>query len=257
MSTAKDLIREELNKEFLQICKEWENSHHYNSILYDTFKARSLEIMELSNHIKVVRETSSGYGEDAFRYLWLHLVNQMPDKFNFLEIGVYKGSVLSLIELLADIFGMSKEIYGVSPLDNSGDKYSNYLEQDYSAAINQLYSDLQLDISDTKIIKGYSTDPLIKHKIINMELFDMIYIDGSHDYEDVLSDIELAHKCLKIQGLLVLDDASSRINLGPSPEFYGHEDVARAIDDVLINDQNYVHLFALGHNRVFKKVSNA
>lgn len=256
MSTVKDLIREELNKEFLKVCNEWENSHQYNSMLYDTFKARSLDIVELANHIKVVRETSSGYGEDAFRYLWLHLVNQMPNEFNFLEIGVYKGSVLSLVELVADIFGMSKGIYGVSPLDNSGDKYSSYLEQDYYAAIKQLYSDLKLNISDTQIIKGYSTDPLIKDKIINMELFDMIYIDGSHDYEDVVSDIRLANKCLKTQGLLVLDDASSRINLGPSPEFHGHEDVARAIDDILINDQNYVHLFALGHNRVFRKVSN-
>ena len=82
----------------------------------------------------------------------------------------------------------------------------------------------------------------------------MIYIDGSHDYEDVVSDIELAHKCLKRQGLLILDDASSRINLGPSPEFDGHEDVARAIDDILINNNQYQHLIALGHNRVFKKL---
>ena len=254
MSTVKDLIREELSKEFSEVCNKWENSEHYNSMIYDMFKVRSLEIKELANHINIVRETSSGYGEDAFRYLWLHLVNQMPDTFSFLEIGIYKGSVLSLVELIASIFKMNKTIYGVSPLDSSGDKYSNYLDQDYFAAINKLYFDLQLDISDTKIIKGYSTDPLIKDEIINLELFDMIYIDGSHDYEDVVSDIELAHKCLKRQGLLILDDASSRINLGPSPEFHGHEDVARAIDDILINNNQYQHLIALGHNRVFKKL---
>ena len=111
MSTVKDLIREELSKEFSEVCNKWENSEHYNSMIYDMFKVRSLEIKELANHINIVRETSSGYGEDAFRYLWLHLVNQMPDTFSFLEIGVYKGSVLSLVELIASIFKMNKTIY--------------------------------------------------------------------------------------------------------------------------------------------------
>jgi hypothetical protein len=34
----------------------------------------------------------------------------------------------------------------------------------------------------------------------------------------------------------------------------GHEDVARAIDDSSILSTKYKHLFACGHNRIWKKI---
>lgn len=37
--------------------------------------------------------------------------------------------------------------------------------------------------------------------------FDIIFIDGSHEYESVLMDITLFWKILKKGGIMILDDA--------------------------------------------------
>jgi hypothetical protein len=254
MYTVKDISRKELSLEFQQYCEQWTNSGEYNSMVYDIFENKSLDIKELKKHINVVSDTKSGYGEEAFRYLWLSLVNEMPDNFKFLEIGVYKGSVLSLVEIITQCMAIPKKIYGVSPLNASGDQYSSYENDDYMVAIKSLFKNLEVSMDDTELIVGYSTDLTIKNQLKSMEKFDLIYIDGSHDYIDVVSDIDLANECLRPGGFLVLDDASSRINLGASPKFWGHEDVAQAIDDKLVDNVDYKHLMALGHNRVFKKI---
>lgn len=41
---------------------------------------------------------------------------------------------------------------------------------------------------------------------INMNKFDFIYVDGSHDYKSVLNDSINSFKCLRKNGLLILDD---------------------------------------------------
>ena len=82
--------------------------------------------------------------------------------------------------------------------------------------------------------------------------FDMIYIDGSHNYEDVVIDILFCDELLKQNGLLVMDDASSDLSLGKSSVFRGHADVALAIKNSL-DTTKYKHLFACGHNRVWLK----
>jgi predicted O-methyltransferase YrrM len=159
-----------------------------------------------------------------------------------------------LVEVISKCLGIPKKIYGISPLNTSGDKYSSYEDDDYMTAIRQLFNNLEASMDDTELIVGYSTDATIKDRLKSMDKFDLIYIDGSHDYIDVVSDIDLANECLRPGGFLVLDDASSRINLGTSPKFWGHEDVAQAIEDKLVDNAEYKHLMALGHNRVFKKI---
>ncbi len=53
-----------------------------------------------------------------------------------------------------------------------------------------------------------------------------------------------------------MDDASSLLSLSKNhPGFPGHEDVALAIRDDLDKRSNYKHLFACGHNRVWKKLN--
>ena len=56
---------------------------------------------------------------------------------------------------------------------------------------------------------------------------------------------------LKKGGYLVLDDASLFLE-NPFGRFLGHEDVCRAIKDTLDARTDLTHLFAVGHNRVWK-----
>ena len=206
------------------------------------------------NHRKYVEINNWGFGEIPFHYLWLLLINQMPSSFRFLEIGIYKSSIMSLVKLCSDKLKKTSTIYGISPLDSTGDKYLLQYEQcDYHRCIAQIFADHQLDISTTTILKGRSTDPIIKESIIEEHPFDMVYIDGSHNYEDVVSDIELTDKLLTPNGYLIMDDASSYLNLGKLSIFKGHVDVSDAIKNKLDNNKSYVHLLACGHNRVWRK----
>ena len=142
----------------------------------------------------------------------------------------------------------------MTPLNSIGDKYSNYVNDDYRNSISFLFSLLNLNENNTNIIKGLSTNEEVKQELLNMEKFDIIYIDGGHDYETVVSDIELCDKILKTNGLLIMDDASSFLNFSNHPGFLGHKDVGLAIKDSLDNNDNYKHLFACGHNRVWRKI---
>jgi hypothetical protein len=196
---------------------------------------------------------TEGFGEIPFFWNWFLLVNKMPNNFKFLEIGVYKGKVLAFIQFLSNLLNKNVQIYGVTPLDNIGDKYSVYDNEDYLQAIKNTFSISNLSFNNTKIIRGFSQDNEIIEKVKQNEMFDIIFIDGCHDYEIVCLDIENYSKMLKIGGYLVLDDASSLLE-DAYGEFIGHYDVGKAINDVLSNYNNFLHLYAVGHNRVWKKI---
>ena len=52
------------------------------------------------------------------------------------------------------------------------------------------------------IIKNKSSDFFLN----NVKEFDLIFIDGSHEYEDVKNDAEAALKVAKNKGIIIFDD---------------------------------------------------
>lgn len=243
----------QLTADFNRWVEDWTNTKEVNDKIYYEFQNKTLQLDFLKAHVEYINKNSMGFGEIPFRYMWLLLMNELPDNFKFLEIGVYKGSVLALVQLCANQLNKKGTIYGVTPLSQAGDKYLPvYDNADYLNCIGSVYKNLNLNIDNTIIINGLSTNPEIKATVKEESPFDMIYIDGSHDYKDVVSDILLCDELLKPNGLLVMDDASSDLALGIAAQFHGHADVAAAIRDTL-DTTKYTHLFACGHNRVWKK----
>jgi hypothetical protein len=220
-------------------------------IIYDCFKNNAVNYE--NGLLRTHYEKTDGFGELAFYWNWLLLVKSMPDHFKFLEIGVYKGRVLSVIQLLSNIFNKSAQIYGVTPLENLGDKYSNYDKADYLACIQKSFTALDLTFENTTIINGLSQHGHIVAEAREQAEYDIVFIDGCHDYEIVCLDIKNYSPMLKVGGYLVLDDASSLLK-GAYGQFLGHQDVARAIQSVLDNDDRYAHVYAVGHNRMWKKM---
>lgn len=47
----------------------------------------------------------------------------------------------------------------------------------------------------------------------NTTTYDLIYVDGSHDYEDVKNDLNEAWKVLNPGGMMLVDDYTHRFNL--------------------------------------------
>jgi hypothetical protein len=209
----------------------------------------------LKEHRFYVEDNNLGFGERPFHVIWREIIKKQNTNFKFLEIGVYKGQVLSLVKLLSNFYEKNIEFYGVTPLDNSGDRYSNYENTDYKSLIQNLFNRFNLDFDLNKnLIIGDSNNELIKDLIRLKGLFDVVYIDGCHDYKCVVSDINLMKEITKVGSLIVFDDSSCNKDL-PNNFFKGHLEVCQAITDYLENDSDFVEEICVGHNRVFKRIT--
>lgn len=103
------------------------------------------------------------------------------------------------------------------------------------------------------LVKALSTDhEAVAH--IQSQSWDMIYIDGSHEFEIVLKDYRLCLENLRKGGILVLDDASLNTDYKPpSFSFAGHPGPSRVAREYA--DKEMEFLGAVGHNNVYKKKS--
>jgi hypothetical protein len=219
-----------------------------HEIIYKTFDTKLAEERALWTAF----DKGDGFGEHAFGWNWKLLVDVMPNEFKFLEIGVYKGRVMAFVDILARRSGKLAHIYGISPLTDSGDKYSKYDACDYAAAIEANFDKMGASLDSVNLYKGYSTSASIVQSASGSGPYDILFIDGCHDYEVVCSDIENYLSMLKNGGYLVMDDASLYLEK-PFGRFIGHDDVCRAIRDKLDEDKRMMHVLAVGHNRVWRK----
>lgn len=207
----------------------------------------------LRRHRDHIEQNKLGFGDRAFHWLWKLLVDAMPDPFRFLEIGVYKGQVLSLIGMLAMHTRKDAYVFGVTPLNEAGDQYTGYPSADYVAIIEELQAWSAVPLArQARLIQGFSTDDAIKARCRTLAPFDMVYIDGCHDFHAVASDLIVYGELLKPGGYLLMDDASTELHL-PAGIWPGHADVAEACRKVLAPDERFSEVCAVGHNRVWRK----
>ncbi len=136
-------------------------------------------------------------------------------------------------------------------MDSNGDSYSDYKNIDYKKDITLNFS--RLNLGTPVLHKGYSNDPQMQDVIKN-HTWDLIYIDGSHDYDIVKADIEICLASLKKNGLLVLDDSSLYLDyVQMEGTFKGHPGPSKACDE-LKQSGRCINLINVGHNRVFIKL---
>lgn len=209
----------------------------YNYVLPAAFK----------DHRKFFVESQRGFGEDSFHAMWDLIIREFQPS-TMLEIGVYRGQTLSLWSLIAHEYGMSIETWGVSPLTAAGDEVSKYIDVDYKLDIEKSFSLFELD--KPNLFKGLSQDKSAV-EFISSKTWDVIYVDGSHDYQDVVLDIELAKMVLSPGGILVLDDASKYVNYTPlSFAFEGHPGPSKAAQEIT-QSEDWKFIGSCGHNRIF------
>jgi hypothetical protein len=205
----------------------------------------------LKLHRKYFSKFSRGFGEEIFHLMWLDIFWKFkPTKI--LEIGVYRAQTLSLFSLLAEKVSISDdfEVHGLSPFDNSGDAVSNYISLDY---LQDCKKNLRFfKCKNYFLHKELSTSPDAV-RLIRDGNWDLVYIDGSHDYDIVTQDFANAFIGLKENGIIVLDDSSLYFEHElDSNRFWGHpgpSQVAREIAGAKMK-----HLSLVGHNNVFQKV---
>lgn len=132
---------------------------------------------------------------EIFNYF---LPKSINEKFNYLEIGCYEG--------LSSFYVLSKfKFVNAFFLDiwDEPNKNSKSLTNDFDK-VEKFFDENISEFNFTKI----KEDSVISMRKLyrNNISFDFIYIDGSHNGEDILSDAIEAFKILNKDGLIFFDD---------------------------------------------------
>lgn len=247
--------------EFHDLCARYTNDADFHGKVFDDFYQKVQGVDWLKAHRDWVETNQWGLGDRPFHWMWKIAVDVMPQTFKLLEIGCYRGQILSLIGLLAKHADKAATIYGVSPFKGTHDAINSYdAGLDYISDIRRIFHEFQVD-SDFVPIQGLSQNRQIIAAAREYAPFDIVYIDGAHEYDMVVLDIQNYAPMVASSGLLVVDDASNFLNMPPFSQDKGYNrcwpglpSVSQAVKDYLETREDFVHRFAVGHNRVFQRV---
>ena len=119
-------------------------------------------------------------------------------KFDYLEVGCYEG--LSSFYVLSEYKSVNAFFLDIWDMPNPNSKTLSHNFGLIEKAFDQNLSGF--DFKKMKNDSVISMRKLLKENVY----FDFIYIDGSHNGEDILSDAIEAFKILKVNGLIFFDD---------------------------------------------------
>lgn len=206
----------------------------------------------IREHRGYYSQNMRGFGEDALHAMWWTLLQEFKPG-SALEIGVYRGQVTSLLGLIAKLSGFICKVHGISPFSPAGDDVSVYLA-DLDYLQDTLASNQYFGLPNPSFLKAFSTDSKAI-EYIRSQQWDLIYIDGNHDYEVALADYEVCRDSLAEGGLLIMDDSSLYTDFRPPAfSFAGHPGPSRVVQENAMREMHF--LGGVGHNNVFIKRRN-
>ena len=227
----------------------WIDVPEYHNTIHDSFIQLVNNDELLKKHRDFVEKNAFGFGERSFGWLFKLVIDEMPEEFSFLEIGVFRGSSLSLVKLLADKYNKKVNRYGVSPMDTS----DGHWDSDYFHDVYHIHWSLGLD-TDYSIYHGLSTDKKIINKAKSTEPYNILYIDGGHTKEVVDSDLLHYPQMIKSGGYLMIDDCCNDMNQ-PWGFFQGIQPVTDAVLEWEKTDigKDFEFVFNVVHLKVYKR----
>jgi hypothetical protein len=255
------------------LVRDYRNTAECNDGVHRKFTATAAADPLLASHRLYVEQHKLGFGDAAFHAMWKLMLDAARVRFgkvDALEIGVFKGQVISLWALLAKTYRWPLRIHAVTPLEGqelrgprlwralkyrllprfreriqSGDFYP---DDDYEGIVRRLFAHFDVEFSDVRLLRGYSNSPAVL-SALQADRFHLIYIDGDHTYKGAASDIRLYAPKVVPGGWLVMDDAAFDL---PGTAFWkGYETVARACK--LLPGLGFTNVLNVGHNRIFEK----
>ena len=187
---------------------------------------------------KYFRKTSlkqKGHGETFLK----EVLNKKPK--SFLEIGVFHGvTARNVCELLYQIHGNDFKYVGLDLFEKSDENkfevipstdfknpfkkfYHQYIMRQDPYSIEAVSNLLKKFKNQVHLIKGNSNQVLKK---MDMSKIDFVFLDGGHQYNTVVNDLNSCMDVLKFNGSILCDD----YNLGSAPG------VKKAIDEFVKNN---------------------
>jgi len=165
-------------------------------------------------------------------YYWYKIINKNFKKFSYLEIGSWEGN--SALYILNNF-----ETYNVVCVD--------FWEKNKDLQPNTNFENFKLNMSEFENKYSFTRDTSDNFFIKNNEKFDIAYIDGSHEAEQVYRDINNAWTCLNVNGILICDDY-----------FYGNiyadsRNVPAEAINKFIKQNNNVKIICVNNSQIFLK----
>ncbi len=235
----------------------WKDEPEIHTQIFNTFFDKVQEDEELKKFRDFVEQHEFGYGDRPYYWMWNLIVRSLPENFRVTEIGIYMGQTISLISLLNKRYNKKGIVYAITPLEPADDKYSKHHDVDYYKKIQELYAFNKLNGTDLRIIKGLSNDKEIVSRTNEIAPFDCFYIDGSHNYEIVVSDIQNYTPMVKVGGLVVMDDACLDLNISDGlirHNWKGMQSVTQAVNNTIDKDERFKVIFTVGHNKIYRRI---
>jgi hypothetical protein len=255
-------------------CAVYENTAAMNEHVFAAFTRLTDSIPWLKAHRDWVERHEFGYGQRAFHYLWYLLLSSLRVRFrpvDMLEIGVYKGQIISLAALVAHELGFEVGITAVSPFSGNlaplpvwrvvanflfrpGWRHAYLLGNlhpigDYVADNRRMFEAFGLDFERVHAVRGLSTAPEIAAQLSDTR-FAVVFVDGDHSYEAARFDIENYAPLVRPDGFIIVDDGATF--LPGRGYFKGMKSVSRACR-VLEQSPHWDNVLNVGHDRVFRR----
>lgn len=211
---------------------------------------------KIKNHRFYFEEEGRGFGERAFHTMWYTLFDELkehrhtpPNTIQLLEIGIFRGQVLSLFALLCEHFEFSHNlVYGIGPLEAVNDSVSRFPEGiNYKKDVLKNFAALDISTDRLTLAKTSSITGEAR-KVIKSMYWDIAYIDGNHDLDFVLADY--CNVAEQVKEFLVIDDSSLYLEDFDVPgAFKGHTGPSMVADQLAAVD--FDRWLNVGHNNVF------
>jgi hypothetical protein len=100
----------------------YKNTEEINDIVHNNFTELTNTIAFLGKHRDYIKKYRLGFGDRAFHYMWYLLLTHLTNKIrtpHLLEIGVYKGQVISLWSLITKNLNAQSRITAITPLQGN------------------------------------------------------------------------------------------------------------------------------------------
>lgn len=261
---------------FDKLVADYRNTAEHNDALHQQLTAATWADPVLTAHRRHVEAGKLGFGDPAFHAMWASLLVAAGKRFGsirVLEIGIFKGQVISLWALLAREYGLNLEVSALGPLAGQPrprstlftkiryrlsrrfreqiDNANYYADEDYAAIVRAHFTHHGLDFDQVRLHRGFSTDPLLLQRLA-AETFHVVYVDGDHSYEGALHDFKTFAAKIPVGGWLIADDAGGDL---PGTTFWkGHAAVTRAVQ--IMPTLGFKNVLNVGHNRIFERVGS-
>jgi hypothetical protein len=242
----------------------YKNTAEGNDRIWLEFTRLTDTIPELRVHRDYVEANSWGFGDRAFHMMWLFLLSSVRRTYGSiraLEVGVYKGQILSLWHLIGRLLNVSVSSVGISPLRGTASQTptkatlramrharSYYPDSDYRGDVHQIFADFSLGTDALTLIEGHSQDAGVR-KRVSKQCFDVVYVDGDHRASIARRDLRVYQRLVAANGYLVVDDAGTDL---PGTKFWkGLPEVTDAL--AVVDAKEFDNIFNIGHNRIYQR----